>query len=543
MSNHSSRSILVTAMLTTDNVDDLFKMANYLQARGIYSRANSPENIAYARPPENVAFARPPLNNRPISPVQYHLNAPVSPISYHHVAPPANTQQTDSIKKAVDELPEALLSKLKSLQNDETHVHLERIANLEGILRKVTEELTETKLNAASTASEKLDSYKFQIHELNMKVSRQQLEMNSLLQQNNMLRAKNNRMVDAEVYAPKPVEWRANLALKERILGQVDESHHYKQHGMHTSNLSTINLIRTTVNQVSSANAPTVCDSLMECVSRLLTDSQSFERESSELESRMTRIVKESESVRKETSEAIAKIHKEYEVKLGNAFDERDRVEAKLRKYEMEFKEVYMEYKSISKNNQALSHDLGVLQRDNDHLSVLMSHPTPAEVIMVPDSSKDTLVAQISELSSKNHNLHVKINHLEQVIEEMRQENCDSGTKVVHAEQNAQLLESKLISAKKRVNEYKVEIECQKSKNEKAGLLITSLKEQLEQQTQTQSTPFDSLQHLDLAIQEQLLHVKQSLAAPAPVHVPAPAPEISQMHIGQFQTVIQGTND
>lgn len=485
------------------NEEQLHEMAHYLQSRGIY-------------PASSIPIYKQQEQGRSASPTVI-----------------ISDPKTDSIQKAVDELPDKFISKLKSIQNDKDNSDHARVYSLEAQLTQAKESLAVSK----ESNQVKNEQLKRDNHELAMKVSRQQLEMNSLLQQNNLLRTENRRGVES-LSGSKPIDYRVNVALKERILMLVDEGHQLISHLGPSNSTTTLQLVRSHINQLSNPISPTAFDSILECIVRLLVDSLSIIRETAQFDSRMEIILKESEMLRQEASGGISKIRNDLESKLFHALKEKESLDHMLHSAQFELK-------NITNDNHELIREVDALRRDNGQLNDLVSQPITPRLMMVSDPNDTThLTAQISELNIRNTHLISKTDMLEKHISDLRHDSGSSKSKLVYYESKSLDLESRLLRSKKKLSQYKVVIQEERAKGEKAIVLITSLKEQLA----AASVPkdMDPLKHLDSVIQKELDNARSKIENETETKSPhaqinmEQQNEISRLQLQQFQSVVQG---
>ena len=384
---------------------------------------------------------------------------------------------------------------------------LSKIQHLEGQLVLASKSSNLSPVSPAqSTGNIQSDSIKRQNHELQMRVSRQELEMKALLEQNDILRTENRRISELEyqlqlrvfeLSQPKQpknpqvdsILDPSDIVSQERIIQQLDEqigrlaAHYYQakekeQDGKHLETFQDcFESLKKVVRSISTGS-PKALLSACKLVAGVACDSMAITssalKESQNLGSRLDKLKSESISVGLEATETIQKLNVSHEQKIQT-------LEGTSKKLKTQLAGITEKYQQLQEQNELLSRANQKLAAKNQYLIPLAERPDAVpEVAIFSDPQAKATIQQIEALNERNNSLQVHIDHLSSTIESWKNENSLLLQDVTKLRDEKSQLERDAIKHLEKIAELDNLVKDEKLTSSKAAELIKSLQQDLE---------------------------------------------------------------
>ncbi|KAI8896382.1 hypothetical protein BC833DRAFT_103038 [Globomyces pollinis-pini] len=362
-----------------------------------------------------------------------------------------------------------------------------------------------------TTLTSQCDKFKVRQHELEMKASRHNIEMRSLLDQNNLLRTENRRLIDQEATLKtkiiglaekpdiKPIALdAADEISKERIVQRIDEELGWlavKTHEVQATKMD-ISIQQKQKQQLDMFKE--VCESLKKVLKNVETSPKvkgflklleylvkiicqtcgncwDLIQGTNELDEKIEKLHHDSGKVRKEAIEKIKRLNESHRQDVEERDHMNSNLKSKLNALTEKYKQILSEHEELIKQNDELiliNEELEMIAKRPDH---------PPEVVLVP-SNPDTYIHlnELEQLKLQNKDLQDHIEHLTITITNWKAENNSLQDMINQVKAKKNQLEKESLKQVKEIGEYESQINDEKLKNQKLTELIKSLQNQLQ---------------------------------------------------------------
>ncbi|KAJ3365209.1 hypothetical protein HDU91_002268 [Kappamyces sp. JEL0680] len=411
-----------------------------------------------------------------------------------------------------------------------------RITQLELDLAESTHCLKEWKLSHSGRTS-KYDVLKHQHQDLQMRASRQELEMKSLIEQNEILRSESRRMTEVESAlrlkivelsqpAPHPAPPSldpSDQVLQERIVQQIDQQlgwisvHLFESNDRQTSHnhlttyqesLEAVKKSTKSATLCTPKSILNLCQTVTTVLTSALTNGWELLRDGEQFETKFERLKAESLLLNQEATVTIQKLKQSHEESTRDLTASNKKMKHQLKSITEKYQQLQSQLEELIATNHELS-------EENQALVLLAQRPqVHPEVVLMPDGQNGVFEKQLEELQKRNRDLHIHIDTLGQTIEGWKEENSTIQNELAVVRQEKAGLEREQLQSIKKMGDVMNQLEDEKLRSQKAAELAKSLQSQLDAANDDgASKRSDYAPTLEHIMQEQL-HAIKSIAAP-----------------------------
>ena len=363
----------------------------------------------------------------------------------------------------------------------------------------------------------KFDSAKHHNQDLQMRNSRYELEMKSILEQNESLRAESRRISELESNLrirvlelsqpneePKasPLD-SADVLLKEKLIDQVEDqlgwiNVHFeeakenpftmKQLQSFSGMFQQLNKSIKSVSESSPKSLLHVCRSLASIQIQSLQATWNSCTHANLLDKQLEKFQKESVHSGKETSENIRKMTEEHDQNVASILSSKKKIQHQLNSLMDKYKVVTEENGELRKANDELFADNQAL------LSIVQKPDEPKEVVLISDPNSIASEKHIESLGNINHELRLQITQLNETIDSWKLENHSLQEELSKLVKDKSNQDFQIVKYSKKVADLDNELQDEKLTSEQAAELIKSLQSQIEDLKKTkQNSEFQNI--------------------------------------------------
>jgi hypothetical protein len=397
----------------------------------------------------------------------------------------------------------------KQRENNTINVGYSDNLNLYDTINQLQYALSESKLETKSKSLEydalvsNYEQLKAEKHDSHVKSSRKGLEITSLIQQNEIYRDENRKLVESEAKLRAKV-LELNIPKNNTLFSlDVQDQALYEQvlQKLETQIISTnqkTNTLKSSI-QVKKTSNPlelvkemlellllvakkskqpikakttlSLINDLSENLELISSQTQSLMKGSYELDNRIQNLGLQSSNLTLEATDTIEKLKK------LNKYNKME-WDGKEKKMMKQISEIKDRYKDLLKENEELIMIQKEIISENEELAQLAGRPDPDPEVVLLNGHSDQVIVRYQDMHKEDvRKLQGHIEILTKTIDEWKEENKLLNSSLKDSKLVVDSLEKEKIKSAKLVSETQNRYEDEKLKNQKAVELIKSLKE------------------------------------------------------------------